>query len=137
VGRPRRAGHPCNGCRASRGSVAARPNRSLGKLLEGSRRGMRPARWLGSGAARWRGPRVQRRGRGGVASEAESGARRKRTTLTCGAVGSARVERGRSAAGLGRGKRPAQEGGGERKRWRTRAFGPGKREDGEAVRAGG
>jgi hypothetical protein len=34
---------------------------------------------------------VQRRGRGGVANEAESGARRKRTTLTCGAIGSARA----------------------------------------------
>jgi hypothetical protein len=49
-------------------------------------------------------------------SEAESGAR-KGTTLTYGAIGSARAERERerSTAGLGRGKRTAQEGGGEGK----------------------
>jgi hypothetical protein len=50
VGRPRRAGHPCNGCRASRGFVAARPNRGSGGLLEGSRRGAEPA--CGSGQMR-------------------------------------------------------------------------------------
>jgi hypothetical protein len=32
---PRRAGRPCNGPRASRGFITARPNQSVGKLLEG------------------------------------------------------------------------------------------------------
>jgi hypothetical protein len=58
---------------------------------------------------------VQRSGRAERVSEAESGAR-KGTTLTCGAIGSARAERERGAAGLGRDKRTAQEGEGEGKK---------------------
>jgi hypothetical protein len=59
---------------------------------------------------------VQRSGRGGSGQRSRDCAGRKGTTLTCGVIGSARSERRRGrGAGLGRGKRSAQEGGGERR----------------------
>jgi hypothetical protein len=68
------------GVRVTRATDAAHPARSLwlaqiqarGKLLEGSRRGTRPVRWLGSGAARGRGPRCKRAAGAEQVSEAEA-----------------------------------------------------------------
>jgi hypothetical protein len=110
--------------------------RARGELLEGSRRAR--GQRTGSGQVRRGGEGLGCRGAAGVerVSEEESGAR-KGTTLTYGAIGSARAEGGSAAllAWAGASARPRREGK-KGKGWRTRAFGPGKR-GGVASRARG
>jgi hypothetical protein len=57
---------------------------------------------------------VQRRGWGGAGQRSRGGARRKEKELT-GGLGVSEKREGRPAVDLGWGKRPAQEGGKERK----------------------
>jgi hypothetical protein len=125
LGRPRRAGRPCNGCRASRGFVAGRPNRGSGGLLKGSRRGAEPA--CGSGRVRRgeEGPGAgERPGRSG--GEAERGVRKKEKKMTGGPGGSQGRERGgRLLAWAGASARPRREGG-KKKAGARRPLGRGK-----------
>jgi hypothetical protein len=113
LGRPRRAGHPWNGCRASRGFVAARPNRGSGGLLEGSRHGAEPACWLGPDAARGEDPGCRGAAGAEQASGPESSARRKEKELT-GGPGASTGDLERRAGELGLGT------GGPSKKWRRR-----------------
>jgi hypothetical protein len=110
--------------------------RARGELLEGSSNGR--GRRAGSSRVRRGGEGPACRGAAGAerVSEAESGAR-KGTTLTCGAIRSARAEGGSTTllAWAGASAQPRREGK-KGKVWRTRAFGPGKRGGGQAARAG-
>jgi hypothetical protein len=100
VARATDASHPAGSLRLAQ--IGAR-----GGFLEGSRRGQ--GRRAGSDWMRRGGEgQVQRSGRGGSGQRSRDGAGGKGTTLTCGVIGSARIERRRGrGSGLGRGKRSA------------------------------
>jgi hypothetical protein len=118
------------------GSLRLAQIRARGGFLDGSRCG-KAGVLARTGCGAGERAQVQRSGRGGSGQRSRGWREEEEDDPDMWGRRISESREGRSAAGLGRGKQPAQEGGGERKRLRTQAFGPGKRKDGEAVRAGG